>query len=81
MKPKTIDIHEAKIRLSRLVEEAGAGTEIVITVDGRPRARLVPCAVAAKPRRPGALKGRIRVRADFDALLPPEIGRSFGVPF
>ncbi|MHB8382363.1 MAG: type II toxin-antitoxin system Phd/YefM family antitoxin [Candidatus Binataceae bacterium] len=79
MKRKTIDILEAKTQLSRLIEDAAAGTEIVITIDGRPRARLVAYADAVKPRRPGALKGRVRVRADFDALLPPDIGRPFGV--
>jgi len=79
MKIRTINMHEAKTQLSRLVEEAAAGTEIVISKAGRPRARLVPCAAAAKPRRPGALKGRIRIHADFDAPLPPEIGRPFGV--
>ncbi|MGH7779157.1 MAG: type II toxin-antitoxin system Phd/YefM family antitoxin [Candidatus Binataceae bacterium] len=76
---KTINIHEAKTQLSRLVEEVADGAEIVIAKAGRPRARLVPCATAAKPRRPGALKGRIRIRADFDAPLPVEIGRPFGV--
>jgi len=79
MKIKTINMHEAKTQLSRLVEEAAAGTEIVIAKAGRPRARLMPCAAAAQPRRPGALKGRIRIHTDFDAPLPPEIGRPFGV--
>lgn len=79
MKRKTIDILEVKRQLSRLVEEAAAGTEILIAKAGRPRARLVPCGSAAKPRRPGALKGRLRIRADFDAPLPPDIGRPFGV--
>ena len=79
MKIKTINMHEAKTQLSRLVEEAAAGTEIVIAKAGRPRARLVPCGPAAKPRRPGALKGRLRIRADFEAPLPPDIARPFGV--
>lgn len=79
MKLKTIDILEAKTQISRLVEEAAAGGEIVITIDGRPRARLVAYADASKQRRPGALKGRLSVHADFDAPLPPDIGRPFGV--
>jgi prevent-host-death family protein len=78
VKIKTINIHQAKTHLSRLVEEAAEGTEIVIAKAGRPRARLVPFAAAKKPRRPGALRGRIRIRANFDAPLPPEIGRPFG---
>ncbi len=79
MKRKTIDTLEAKTQLSRLVEEAAAGTEIVITIEGRPRARLVPYADASRLRLPGSLKGDLRVRADFDAPLPPDIGRPFGV--
>jgi prevent-host-death family protein len=79
MKLDSIDIHDAKTQLSRLVEEAASGTDIVITIDGRPRARLVPYADASKLRRRGALKGGLRVRADFDAPLPPDIGRPFGV--
>jgi len=78
MKRRSIAITKAKNQLPDLVEEAAAGTEIEITVDGRPRARMVPCAVAAKPRRPGALKRRISIRADFDATLPPDIGKRFG---
>jgi prevent-host-death family protein len=79
MKLKTIDILEAKIELSRLIEEAAAGAEIVITIDGRPRARILAYADASKLRLPGALKGRLRVHADFNAPLPPDIGRPFGV--
>lgn len=78
MKSITIDIHAAKRQLSRLVEEAAEGTEIVITIDGLPRARLVAF-TAVKLRRSGALKGRLRMHADFDAPLPPDIGRPFGV--
>ncbi len=79
MKFKAIDIHEAKTQLSRLIEEAAAGTEIVIMIDGHPRARLVQYADASKLRRPGALKGHLRMRANFNAPLPPDIRRPFGV--
>lgn len=76
---KTINIHAAKTHLSRLVEEAAAGEEIRIAKAGKPMARLVPLAPEAKPRKAGALKGRIRIRKDFDAPLPAEMGRAFGV--
>ena len=67
---KTINIHAAKTHLSRLVERVQAGEEIVIAKAGRPRARLVPMGRPAKPRKPGAWKGRVVIAADFDAALP-----------
>jgi prevent-host-death family protein len=51
-----VNVHEAKTQLSRLLERAHAGEEIVIAKSGKPYARLVPLAVAT-PRTPGLLKG------------------------
>lgn len=62
-----VNIHEAKTHLSRLVERAAAGEEIVIGRAGRPVARLTAYRPDVAPRLPGALKGRIWVAADFDA--------------
>lgn len=59
-------MHEAKTHLSRLVERAEAGEEIVIGRAGRPVARLVPYAPRSEPRQPGLLAGRIEVADDFD---------------
>ena len=72
---KVLNLYEAKSRLSALVEEASAGTEIIIAKAGVPRARLVP--VKSKARRPGGSKGRIRVAADFDAPLPADVLAGF----
>jgi prevent-host-death family protein len=72
---KVLNLYEAKSQLSSLVEEAAAGAEIVIAKAGVPRARLVPLKVRA--RRPGGSKGRIRIAADFDAPLPPDILAGF----
>ena len=71
----TVNVHEAKTHLSRLLERVEAGEEIVVARNGKAVARLVPVGRAA--RRPGAMKGRIRIGRDFDAPLPPEIGRAF----
>ncbi|PYO35128.1 MAG: type II toxin-antitoxin system prevent-host-death family antitoxin, partial [Candidatus Rokuibacteriota bacterium] len=71
--PKPVNIHAAKTHFSRLVERAAKGEEIVIARAGRPVARLVPLASAARPRRPGLLKGRIRIGKDFDAPLPEDV--------
>jgi len=73
---KVVNLYTAKTLLSSLVEEAAAGAEIVIAKAGVPRARLVAVKSAAR-RRPGGSKGRIRIAADFDAPLPPEILAAF----
>ena len=73
---KILNLYEAKTQLSSLVEEAAAGYEIVIAKAGVPRARLVPLRTSAR-RRPGGSKGRIRIAADFDAPLPPDILAGF----
>ena len=71
----TYNVHEAKTHLSRLLDRVAEGEEIIIAKSGRPVAKLVR--VAAEPRRPGRLKGRIRVGADFDEPLPEEIQAAF----
>jgi prevent-host-death family protein len=69
------NVHEAKTHLSRLLERVARGEEIIIAKSGRPVAKLVP--VAAEPRRPGRLKGRIRLGPDFDEPLPEEVLAAF----
>jgi prevent-host-death family protein len=61
-----VNIHEAKTHLSRLVEQAAAGEEIIIGKAGRPMARLVAYSERKQPRRPGALKRALWVADDFD---------------
>ena len=72
---RQVNIHEAKTHLSRLVDEAAHGEEIIIAKAGKPLARLV--GVARQPRRRGALKGQIQIAADFDAPLPEEVLAAF----
>lgn len=67
-----INIHEAKTHLSRLVEQAAAGNEIVIAKAGRPMARLVPLEAAPKPKKLGLLRGKLAIAPDFDAPLPSD---------
>jgi prevent-host-death family protein len=64
----SVNIHDAKTHLSRLVEQVEAGQEIVIARAGRPVARLVPYRARSEPRRPGAWSGRVRLAPDFDAI-------------
>ena len=70
--PDQVNMHDAKTHLSRLVERVEAGEEIVISRAGRPVAKLVPIRGSARPREPGALRGRIVIHEDFDEL-PEEI--------
>lgn len=65
-----VNIYDAKTRLSQLVDRAEAGEEIIIARGGRPAARLVPFRSAAVKRKPGRMRGRIRIGRDFDAPLP-----------
>jgi len=72
----TINIHEAKTHLSRLVEDVAAGQEIIIAKHGRPVAKLVAISFISAPRI-GALKGKLNVPTDFDAPLPDHVLASF----
>jgi prevent-host-death family protein len=74
-----VKMHEAKTQLSRLVEEVQSGGEVIISRGVRPVARLVPYLLKNEEiRKPGYLKGRIRIADDFDAPLPEEILDAFG---
>jgi prevent-host-death family protein len=70
VKPGKINIHQAKTHLSRLVEDVASGNEILIAKGGRPMARLVPLRRDDTPRRPGLLKGKLRIADEFDRALP-----------
>lgn len=74
---KQVNVHEAKTHFSRLLDEVAEGAEIVIARAGDPVARLVPIKPAKPIRRPGFLKGRIRIADDFDAPLPDELLKAF----
>jgi len=70
---KSINIHEAKTHLSRLVEQAAGGKEIIIAKAGKPMARLVAIEAPVKAKRFDLLKGRISIAEDFDAPLPRHV--------
>lgn len=74
----TVNIHAAKTHLSRLVEKAAAGEEIIIAKAGTPLAKLGPLVSATRKTRPlGLLAGRITIPADFDAPLPDHVLDAF----
>ena len=74
-----VNLYDAKTQLSRLVDRAAAGEEIVIAKGGRPLARLVPLARRTAPRELGFLAGRVCIGPDFDAPLPEELAVAFGI--
>lgn len=65
-------VHAAKTNLSRLIEQACAGEEVIIARGKAPVVRLVPMKASAPQRRFGAMRGRARVTAAFFEPLPPE---------
>lgn len=73
----TVNVHEAKTHLSRLLEEVAAGAEVIIAKAGKPVARLVPVVASPRPKSLGLLRGRIEVPDDFDAPLSPEVLADF----
>jgi prevent-host-death family protein len=75
---KTVNIHEAKTHLSRLIEDVAAGEEVIIARNGKPVARLLPVIARSRPRRPGQWRGAVHIGADFDAPLPPALSAAFG---
>jgi prevent-host-death family protein len=78
---RTINIHEAKTHLSRLVEEAAAGEAFIIAKAGRPIAKVVSLDAPAAGTicRIGFLDGHISIPDDFDTMGQAEIERMFGV--
>jgi prevent-host-death family protein len=76
---RQVNIHEAKTHLSRLVEEAAVGEEIVIAKAGRPIARLVPYVSQRVPRPIGLYDGQpFDIAEDFDRL-PEDLAAAFGM--
>lgn len=76
---QTVNIHAAKTHLSRLIDVAAAGEEVLIARAGRPVARLVSLEprTGAVPRVLGRLAGKISIPDDFDAPLPDDVLAAF----
>jgi prevent-host-death family protein len=74
---RTVNIHAAKTHLSRLVEDAAAGEEIIIAKSGKPVARLCPLAEPKPRRQLGLLNGKIDGPDNFDTLYEEEIRKLF----
>ncbi len=73
----TINIHEAKTHLSRFIEKAAAGEEIIIAKAGKPIAKLVPLDSLPASRNLGIFKGQLNVPEDLDEALPEDVAELF----
>lgn len=67
-----VTIRQAKTHLSRLIQDASNGEEVIIARGAKPVARLVPLGETRRTRQPGSLKGRLRVGPDFFEPLPSD---------
>jgi prevent-host-death family protein len=72
------NIHEAKSQLSKLVDHAMKGEEVIIAKAGKPMVRLVPIHSDDSGRQGGQWKGRVRIADDFDNL-PNDIAVALGI--
>jgi prevent-host-death family protein len=70
---ETVNVHEAKTHLSRLLSRVLAGEEIIIAKAGKPIARLTPWREPVLTRKPGLDRGKFQVPKDFDAPLPDHV--------
>ena len=73
----SVNIHEAKTHLSRLLARVAAGEEIIISKAGKPMAKLSPLSKPRTNRVPGLDKGVIQIPDDFDAPLPEDLLEQF----
>lgn len=76
---RTVNIHEAKTHLSRLVEQAVNGEPFIIAKAGKPLVTVMAIPASSTPRRFGFLAGRARIPDDFDTMGEKEIAELFGV--
>ena len=77
---KTVNIHQAKTQLSKLIEEASKGESFIIAKAGKPVVRVTALSTptGAQVRRLGFMAGQISVPDDFDRMGQEEIERMFG---
>ena len=74
----TVNIYDAKTRLSKLVETAAAGEDVVVARNGKPLVRITRLQPVKRTIRFGLLKGQLEVPEDFDAALPGDVLAEFG---
>lgn len=74
--PEPVNVYQAKTQLSKLIDRALAGEDVVIARAGKPMVRLVPVVPGSVRRTPGAWRGRVAMTDDFDDL-PAELAAAY----
>ena len=72
-----VNIYDAKTQLSKLVDRAAAGLDVVVSRNGKPLVRITRLEDPKRRIRFGLLKGKVTIAADFDAPLPDEVLAGF----
>ena len=74
---ESVNIYDAKTRLSQLVDKAAAGEDVVVSRNGKPLVRITRLEVPKRRIKFGLLKGKLTIPADFDAPLPDNVLAGF----
>lgn len=74
---ETVNIYDAKTRLSQLVDKAASGEDVVVSRNGKPVALITQLKAPKRCVKFGLLKGKIAVAADFDTPLPDDVLAGF----
>jgi prevent-host-death family protein len=74
---ETVNIYDAKTRLSQLVDRAASGEDVVVCRNGKPLVRITRLEASKRRVKFGLLKGKLTIPADFDAPLPDEVLAGF----
>ena len=74
---ETVNIYDAKTRLSQLVDKAASGEDVVVSRNGKPLVRITRLEQPKRRIRFGVLKGRIEIASDFDKPLPRKVIAAF----
>jgi prevent-host-death family protein len=73
---ESVNIYDAKTRLSQLVDKAAAGEDVVVSRNGKPLVRITAL-VENRPIKFGVLRGKVKIAPDFDAPLPNDVLAEF----
>ncbi len=74
---ETVNIYDAKTRLSQLVDKAAAGEDVVVSRNGKPLVRITRLESPKRRIKFGLLKGKLAIPDDFDAPLPADVLADF----
>ena len=74
---ESVNIYEAKTRLSQLVDKAAAGEDVIVSRNGKPLVRITALVPEKRQIKFGVLRGKVTIAPDFDAPLPSDVLAGF----